>query len=104
MNIAIIDYGMGNLHSVYKSVQAAADAAQSSAKITLTSTPENVLAADKVIFPGQGAMPDCMNALNQSGLREAVQESLKNKPLFEHSEEGDTAGLGWFKGCLLYTS
>lgn len=108
MNIAIIDYGMGNLHSVYKSVQAAADAAQSSAKITLTSTPENVLAADKVIFPGQGAMPDCMNALNQSGLREAVQESLKNKPffgicvgtqlLFEHSEEGDTAGLGWFKG------
>ena len=110
MNIAIIDYGMGNLHSVYKSVQAAADAAQSSAKITLTSNPENVLAADKVIFPGQGAMPDCMNALNQSGLREAVQESLKNKPffgicvgaqlLFEHSEEGDTAGLGWFKGSV----
>lgn len=110
MKIAIIDYGMGNLHSVYKSVQAAAQMAQSSAQIVLTPHAEDVLAADKVIFPGQGAMPDCMNALNQSGLRDAVLDSLKNKPffgicvgaqlLFEHSEEGDTAGLGWFSGSV----
>ncbi|SSY79781.1 imidazole glycerol phosphate synthase subunit HisH [Alysiella crassa] len=110
MNITIVDYGMGNLHSVQKSVQAAAQLAHSSANITLTADPEMVLRADKIIFPGQGAMPDCMNALNQSGLREAVLDGLKNKPffgicvgaqlLFDHSEEGDTAGLGWFSGSV----
>lgn len=109
MKIAIIDYGMGNLHSVYKSVQAAAQE-KSSVQIALTSDPDVVLKADKVIFPGQGAMPDCMNALNQSGLRDAVLHSLKNKPffgicvgaqlLFEHSEEGDTKGLAWFSGSV----
>lgn len=108
MKIAIIDYGMGNLHSVYKSVQTAAQG--TSAQIMLTANPEDVLHADKVVFPGQGAMPDCMNALNQSGLREVVLESLKNKPffgicvgaqlLFDHSEEGDTQGLGWFSGSV----
>lgn len=108
MNIAIVDYGMGNLHSVLKSVQAARKLAGIEAAVTLTGRPEEVLAADKIIFPGQGAMPDCMNALNQSGLGEAVSDGLKNKPffgicvgaqlLFEYSEEGNTAGLGWFKG------
>lgn len=110
MKIAIIDYGMGNLHSVLKSVQAAAQNTHLNAQILLTPNPEDVQAADKVIFPGQGAMPDCMNALNQSGLRDAVLDALKNKPffgicvgaqlLFERSEEGDTAGLGWFAGSV----
>lgn len=110
MNIAIVDYGMGNLHSVQKSVQAAAQLAQHQPNITLTADPEMVLQADKVIFPGQGAMPDCMNALNQSGLREVVWDALQRKPffgicvgaqlLFDHSEEGDTAGLGWFAGSV----
>ncbi|ULJ61839.1 imidazole glycerol phosphate synthase subunit HisH [Wielerella bovis] len=110
MKTAIIDYGMGNLHSVLKSVQTAAQLANVSSQIILTSRSEDILSADKIIFPGQGAMPDCMNALNRSGLREAVLDSLKNKPffgicvgaqlLFEHSEEGDTAGLGWFSGCV----
>lgn len=110
MRIAIIDYGMGNLHSVQKSVQAAAQLAQHQPHITLTADPEQIIQADKVIFPGQGAMPDCMSALKQSGLHEAVLISLKNKPffgicvgaqlLFEHSEEGDTAGLGWFSGSV----
>ena len=108
MNIAIVDYGMGNLHSVLKSVQAARDLAASAAQITLTDRPEVVWAADKIVFPGQGAMPDCMAALQRSGLGEAVADGLKNKPffgicvgaqlLFEHSEEGDTPGLGWFGG------
>lgn len=110
MKIAIVDYGMGNLHSVYKSVDTAAQRSGRTVQITLTPHAETIQAADKVIFPGQGAMPDCMNALNQSGLREAVLEALKNKPffgicvgaqlLFDHSEEGNTAGLGWFSGCV----
>ncbi|KPN72440.1 imidazole glycerol phosphate synthase subunit HisH [Neisseria sp. 83E34] len=108
MKIAIVDYGMGNLHSVLKSVQAADKLANTGAQIVLTDKPEDVFAADKIIFPGQGAMPDCMAALEQSGLGEAVADGLKNKPffgicvgaqlLFDHSEEGPTAGLGWFKG------
>ncbi|MCF7521943.1 imidazole glycerol phosphate synthase subunit HisH [Neisseria sp. ZJ106] len=108
MKTAIIDYGMGNLHSVLKSVQAAQKMSGSPMEIYLTDQPEQVAAADKIIFPGQGAMPDCMAALQRSGLREAVADGLKNKPffgicvgaqlLFEHSEEGDTAGLGWFEG------
>lgn len=108
MNIAIVDYGMGNLHSVFKSVQAAERLAQTGAEIVLTGKPEEVSAADKIIFPGQGAMPDCMRALRQSGLGEAVADGLANKPffgicvgaqlLFDKSEEGDTPGLGWFGG------
>ena len=108
MKTAIVDYGMGNLHSVLKSVQAAQALSSKAAEIYLTARPEDILAADKIIFPGQGAMPDCMAALRQSGLGDAVEDGLKNKPffgicvgaqlLFEHSEEGDTAGLGRFKG------
>lgn len=108
MKTAIVDYGMGNLHSVLKSVQAAQTLSGKAAEIYLTDRPEDIFAADKIIFPGQGAMPDCMAALRQSGLGEAVEDGLKNKPffgicvgaqlLFEHSEEGDTAGLVWFKG------
>ena len=108
MKIAVVDYGMGNLHSVLKSVQAAQKLADTDAEIYLTDQPEALFAADKIIFPGQGAMPDCMAALQQSGLGEAVSDGLKNKPffgicvgaqlLFDHSEEGDTAGLGWFEG------
>ena len=108
MKVAIVDYGMGNLHSVLKSVQAAQQLAGARADITLTDRPEEVFAADKVIFPGQGALPDCMGALQKSGLGEAVADGLKNKPffgicvgaqlLFDRSEEGDTAGLGWFGG------
>ena len=108
MKVAVVDYGMGNLHSVLKSVQAAQKLAGLQADIFLTDKPDEVFAADKIIFPGQGAMPDCMNALQQSGLGEAVSDGLKNKPffgicvgaqlLFDHSEEGDTAGLGWFAG------
>ncbi|EGV37437.1 imidazole glycerol phosphate synthase subunit HisH [Neisseria weaveri] len=108
MKVAIVDYGMGNLHSVYKSVCAAQKLADVQAEIVLTDQPDVVFAADKIIFPGQGAMPDCMGALKRSGLGEAVSDGLKNKPffgicvgaqlLFEHSEEGDTPGLGWFEG------
>ena len=110
MKIAIVDYGMGNLHSVLKSAQAAQQRAGVSADIALTDNPDIVYQADKVIFPGPGAMPDCMAALQKSGLGEAVADGLQNKPffgicvgaqlLFDVSEEGNTAGLGWFSGSV----
>lgn len=110
MKIAIVDYGMGNLHSVYKSVLAAQSRAKSKAEVLLSAHPEDVWAADKIVFPGQGAMPDCMAALRRSGMAEALVDGLNNKPffgicvgaqlLFAHSEEGDTPGLGWFDGVV----
>ena len=82
MKTAIVDYGMGNLHSVLKSVQAAQALSGKAGEVYLTDRPEDILAADKIIFPGQGAMPDCMAALRQSGFGEAVEDGLKNKPFF----------------------
>ena len=108
MKVAIIDYGMGNLHSVLKSVEAVNHVG---AEVFLTRDPEAVVAADKVIFPGQGAMPDCMRELRSYGLAEAVLETTRTKPFFgicvgaqlllDHSEEGDTAGLGVFAGDVV---
>ena len=108
MKVVVVDYGMGNLHSVLKSVQAAQKLAGVRAEIELTDAPEKVFAADKIIFPGQGAMPDCMRYLDAAGLREAVLRAARTKPLFgvcvgeqmlfERSEEGDTEGLGVLGG------
>ncbi len=108
MKIAVVDYGMGNLHSVTKALEHVAGAA---AEIILTSDPAVVAAADKVVFPGQGAMPDCMRELEASGLKQAVLDAARSKPflgicvgaqlLFEFSEEGNTPGLGVFKGRVV---
>lgn len=108
MKIAIVDYGMGNLHSVTKAFElVAADHAE----IILTADPAVVANADKVVFPGQGAMPDCMRELEASGLKQAVLDAAASKPflgicvgaqlLFEHSEEGDMDCLGVFKGNVI---
>jgi glutamine amidotransferase len=102
--IAVIDYGMGNLRSVSKALERVAGDKQ----VIVTADPAVVAAAERVVFPGQGAMPDCMRELEARGLRPAVIAAAKEKPflgiciglqmLFEHSEEGDVAGLGVFSG------
>jgi glutamine amidotransferase len=102
--IAVIDYGMGNLRSVSKALEHVAPRAT----VTVTSEASVVGAADRVVFPGQGAMPDCMRELDARGLRPAVLAAAREKPflgiciglqmLFERSEEGDVAGLGIFRG------
>ncbi|MBE0615581.1 MAG: imidazole glycerol phosphate synthase subunit HisH [Burkholderiales bacterium] len=103
-SIAVIDYGMGNLRSVSKALEHVAPDAQ----VRVTSDPALVREADRVVFPGQGAMPDCMREMDARGLRPAVLEAARSKPflgiciglqmLFERSEEGDTPGLGIFPG------
>jgi len=95
---------MGNLRSVQKALRHVAP----DADICITAEAERVRRSDRVVFPGQGAMPDCMRALSEHGLGEAVKESARAKPflglcvgqqmLFEHSDEGDTPGLGVFAG------
>ena len=102
--IAVVDYGMGNLRSVWQAVAHVA----AGREVQVTCDPEVVAAAERVVFPGQGAMPDCMRELDARGLRPALLEAARNKPflgiciglqmLFEHSEEGDVAGLGIFAG------
>lgn len=104
LDIAVVDYGMGNLKSVSKAIEHVAP----NKTVLVTSDPEKIHAADCVVFPGQGAMPECMHELDARGLREAVINAAKTKPflgiciglqmLFEHSEEGDVKGLGLFKG------
>ena len=106
-SIAIIDYGMGNLHSVAKALEHAAP----SERIQVTNDPNVVAEADRVVFPGQGAMPDCMRELDARGLRPALLQAARNKPflglciglqmLFDHSEEGDVAGLGILPGKVV---
>jgi glutamine amidotransferase len=107
--VAVVDYGMGNLRSVSQAVRAAA--AASGVTVLITSQPEEVRAADRVVLPGQGAMPDCMRELRESGLLESVLEAANTKPLFgvcvgmqmllDHSAEGDTAGLGLIPGDVV---
>ena len=97
---------MGNLRSVSQAVQAAA--AGTSVTVVVTQRPEDVRAAARVVLPGQGAMPDCMRELRESGLQESVLEAAATKPLFgvcvgmqmllDHSEEQDTPGLGLIPG------
>ncbi len=107
--VAVVDYGMGNLRSVSQAVQAAA--AGTGWHVLITSRPDEVRAAERVVLPGQGAMPDCMRELRDSGLRDAVLEAAANKPLFgvcvgmqmmlDHSAEGDTPGLGLIHGEVI---
>jgi glutamine amidotransferase len=75
--IAIVDYGMGNLRSVYQAFHHVAP----DANVVIASKPEEISASDRVVLPGQGAMPDCMKHLQESGLLEVLLEVAKNKPL-----------------------
>ncbi len=102
--IAVVDYGMGNLRSVEQALRHVAGESE----VVLASTPDLIESADRVVFPGQGAMRDCMAELDARDLRQAVIDAAASKPflgiciglqmLFEHSEEGDAAGLGILSG------
>ena len=104
--VAVVDYGMGNLRSVSQAVLHVA--AGSGYQVIVTQRPEDVLAAERVVLPGQGAMRDCMRELQESGLKEAVLDAAARKPLLgicvgmqmllDHSEEQDTPGLGLIPG------
>jgi glutamine amidotransferase len=105
--VAIVDYGMGNLLSVAKAIERVAPGID----VTITSKPEVVDAAERVVFPGQGAMPDCMRYLRQMGLEGVVRKAAQDKPLlaiclgeqmlFDRSEEGETEGLGLVGGAVV---
>ena len=111
--VAVVDYGSGNLRSVSQAVQHVAQG--SGYEVLVTSRAQDVLDAERVVLPGQGAMPDCMRALAESGLQDAVLHAAANKPLFgvcvgmqmllDQSQEGmdglATPGLGLIHGEVL---
>jgi imidazole glycerol-phosphate synthase subunit HisH len=104
--VAVVDYGMGNLRSVSQAVLHVARG--SDVDVIVTSRPDDVMAAQRVVLPGQGAMPDCMRELRDSGLLGAVLDAAAHKPLLgvcigmqmllTRSEEGPTDGLNLIPG------
>ena len=104
--VAVVDYGMGNLRSVTQAVVHVA--AQAGVEVVWARTPAEVMAADRVVLPGQGGMRDCMHDLHESGMFDAVLHAARHKPLMgvcvgmqmllDHSEELDTPCLGLIPG------
>ncbi|GAA5001320.1 imidazole glycerol phosphate synthase subunit HisH [Acinetobacter puyangensis] len=101
--IALLDYGMGNLHSAAKALEYVG------ATVDVTNDPKLVAQADKIVFPGVGAMRDCIQGMREAGIDEVVRQAVFNKPvlaicvgmqaLMQHSEEnGGADALGIFKG------
>ncbi|MEY3980396.1 MAG: imidazole glycerol phosphate synthase subunit HisH [Pseudomonadota bacterium] len=105
--IVVVDYGMGNLRSVAQALMRVAPEAE----VKVSSEPSDIRAADRVVLPGQGAMPDCMRSLRESGLLEALLEAAQAKPLlgvcvgeqmmFDVSEEGDAQCLSLMPGRVV---
>lgn len=107
-SVAVIDYGMGNLHSIAKALQYVGPEHE----IHVTAKPDAILDSDKVVFPGVGAIRDCMQALNQSGLPEVIKEVAKTKPflgiclgmqalLTDNEENGHTKTLNIIPGHVV---
>jgi glutamine amidotransferase len=105
--IVVVDYGMGNLRSVAQALMHVAPEAE----VTVSAQADAIRAADRIVLPGQGAMPDCMQSLRDSGLLEALMEAVRNKPLFgvcvgeqmlfDSSEEGNARCLGLLPGKVV---
>ena len=107
--VAVVDYGMGNLRSVSQAVMHVARG--SGVDVIVSNKPDEIVAAERIVLPGQGAMPDCMRELRESGLQEAVLHAAAHKPLMgvcigmqmllSHSEEGPTEGLNLIDGEVI---
>jgi glutamine amidotransferase len=107
--VAVVDYGMGNLRSVSQAVVHAAQG--SGVEVVWARTPQEVMAAQRVVLPGQGGMRDCMRELHDSGMLAAVMHAAANKPLMgvcvgmqmllDHSQEQDTPCLGLIPGEVI---
>lgn len=101
--VALLDYGMGNLHSAAKALE------HVGATVDVTNDPKLIAKADKIVFPGVGAMRDCIKGMQEAGIDEVVRQAVFNKPVFaicvgmqalmQSSEEnGGATALGIFEG------
>jgi len=112
VKVAIIDYGSGNLHSARKAFDRAATDTGTAATIQVTSKPEEIISADRIVLPGVGAFADCRRGLDETpGMLAAMTEAAieKGRPFLgicvgmqllatRGLEHGCTAGLGWIGG------
>lgn len=106
-SIAVVDYGMGNLRSVAKAIE---HVAPSHTRVLVTDQARHIQEAERVVVPGQGAMPDCMHELRQRGLIDAIVRAAEDKPLlgicvglqmlFGEAAEGNSHGLGILPGTV----
>jgi glutamine amidotransferase len=107
--IAIIDYGMGNLHSVSKAIEHVA----SDTQVVVSSDLNVIRDADRIVLPGVGAIRDCMAEIKRLGFDELVKEQVQQKPvlgicvgmqaMMQHSQEnGGVDGFGLFEGEVEY--
>jgi glutamine amidotransferase len=115
MSVAIVDYGSGNLHSAHKALERAARESGSDADIRLTSNPDDIRAAERIVLPGVGAFADCRRGLDAvDGMVEALNEAVigKGKPFLgicvgmqlmatRGLEHQVTEGLGWVPGDVV---
>jgi glutamine amidotransferase len=110
-SVAVIDYGMGNLHSIAKALQHA----DPDVDVQIVSDATAILNADRVVFPGVGAIRDCMQALNQSGLSQVIKSVAQTKPLLgiclgmqalltDSEENNQTDCLNVFSGHVVHFS
>jgi len=76
--VAVIDYGMGNLHSVAKALEHVGDGLQ----LSVTADEKTIMAADRIIFPGVGAMRDCMGEIRRLGIDDMLRRLVEDKPIF----------------------
>ncbi|MCB4767354.1 imidazole glycerol phosphate synthase subunit HisH [Ancylobacter sp. Lp-2] len=113
--VVLIDYGSGNLHSAGKALERAAREGGSGARVVVTSDPETVRRADRIVLPGVGAYADCRRGLDAvDGMVDALNEAVieKGRPFLgicvglqlmaeRGLEHGETAGLGWIAGDVV---
>ncbi|MCG8325757.1 MAG: imidazole glycerol phosphate synthase subunit HisH, partial [Thiotrichales bacterium] len=108
-SVVVIDYGTSNLRSVAKAVEHVADA---TVRITVTGDPDTIKTADRIVFPGQGAIGQCMQHLREQGLDACIRDCINNKPFLgicpglqslmqESDEDGGTEGLNIFNGRVV---
>ncbi|MFC0349954.1 imidazole glycerol phosphate synthase subunit HisH [Undibacterium danionis] len=105
--IVVVDYGMGNVRSVAQALRAVAPEAE----VLISGLIADIQSADRLVLPGQGAMPDCMRSLQDSGVQEALLQAAREKPLFgvcvgeqmlfDLSAEGNTPCLGLLPGKVV---
>jgi len=111
--VAVIDYGMGNLHSVAKAVEHVGRELSQEIEVLVTPDAQKIASADRVIFPGVGAIRDCMAEINRLNVGQIVEDAMKSKPvlaicvgmqaLMNHSEEnGGVDCLGLMDGTVRY--
>lgn len=114
MKLAVVDYGAGNIRSAVRAFSYVAEQRGIAAEVSVVDTPEAILAADRIVLPGDGAFGDCIGALRaRSAMAEAMEEAVRKqgRPFFgicvgmqllatEGLEYGTHAGLDWIAGSV----